>query len=33
MTRDNTYQKPSLFIGDNEILSDITGSINYNYIH
>jgi hypothetical protein len=30
MTRDNTYQKPSLFIGDNEILSDITGSINYN---
>ena len=30
MTQDNTYQRPSLFIGGKEILSDISGSVSFN---
>lgn len=29
MTQDNTYQQPSLFINQKEILSDISGTINF----
>ena len=30
MTQDNTYQRPSLFIGNKEILADFSGSFSVN---